>query len=414
MGEGTPDLLVLKRLRGELIPAEFLDTCSCWTLGDTVAKIRSMNGFSNLCNPMTNRIYNFSAGPAVLPEPVLQETQAALWSLDETGIGVAEHSHRGEAFVAVLEQAIADCRQLANIPEEYHILFLQGGASTQFFMSAMNWLSPETTADYLITGSWSKKALAEAKRFGQTHVVCSSEEQNFSSIPTELCFSDSPKYVHFTSNNTIFGTQWSSEPETPPGVPVLCDASSDIFSRPIDVTKYGMIYAGAQKNLGPAGVTLVIIHDDLVQSGDQDLPTMLQYRTHAEKNSCYNTPPTLGIYLMGRVFRWLIGLGGLESIAKRNQAKAAKLYDYLDQSQLFQPTAEPQSRSLMNVTFITGQAELDQQFVREATQAGFHGLKGHRSVGGMRASIYNAFPPEGVDALIDFMRDFESRHSSPE
>lgn len=356
-----------------------------------------------------SRIYNFSAGPAVLPEPVLREAQEALWDLNGTGIGVCEHSHRGKAFDAVLQETIADCRKLAGIPDNYHVLFLQGGASLQFSMVPMNLLSRDRTADYLITGSWAEKAAKEAKRFGGMHEACSSADKNFCYIPRTASYSAAPAYVHFTSNNTIFGTQFRTEPTPPPGVPLVCDASSDIFSRPIDVSRYGLIYAGAQKNLGPSGVTLVIIRDDLVQAGPKDLPPMLQYRIHAENDSCYNTPPTFGIYLMGRVFKWLLSNGGLAAMEAWNESKARLLYDYLDQSSLFKPTAERESRSRMNVTFVTGSAERDQAFISAATKAGFDGLKGHRSVGGMRASIYNAFPLEGVQALVEFMRDFERR-----
>lgn len=360
----------------------------------------------------SERIFNFSAGPAVLPEPVLREAQQAIWNLDGTGIGVLEHSHRGGAFQDVLEDAIERCRRLADIPPEYHVLFLQGGASAQFFMAPMNWLTSQQTADYLVTGSWSKKALAEARRFGNVHVVCSSEDRNFSYIPPKdrWQFSGQAEYVHVTSNNTIYGTQfhdWSGFPED---AVLICDASSDIFSRPIDVRRFGMIYAGAQKNLGPAGVTLVIVRDDLVQRGKDDLPTMLQYRTHVKANSCYNTPPTFGIYMIGRVFRWIEQQGGLAAMAERNRRKAARLYEYLDGSRLFRPTAEPASRSWMNVTFVTGDPELDARFIQTAREAGLDGLKGHRSVGGMRASIYNAFPEEGVERLIEVMRDFEAKH----
>ena len=356
-----------------------------------------------------SRIYNFSAGPAVLPEPVLRAAQEALWDLNGTGIGVAEHSHRGKAFDAVLQEAIADCRQLANIPDNYKILFLQGGASLQFAMLPMNLLPRDRTADYLVTGAWSEKAIKDAKRYGGTHEACSSSDGNFSYIPKSATYSPNPVYAHFTSNNTIFGTQFRTEPTPPAGVPLICDASSDIFSRPIDVSRYALIYAGAQKNLGPSGVTLVIIRDDLIAAGSKDLPVMLQYRTHAENDSCYNTPPTFGIYLMGRVFKWLLNLGGLAAMERQNEAKAQVLYDYLDQSALFKPTAETSSRSRMNVTFVTGSEERDKAFISAATKAGFDGLKGHRSVGGMRASIYNAFPPEGVDALVEFMREFERR-----
>jgi len=358
---------------------------------------------------MTRRIWNFSAGPAVLPESVLEEARENLLSLGTTGIGICEHSHRGKPFMAVAAEAESLCRELAGIPDDYAVLFLQGGASLQFSMVPMNFLTPERTADYLVTGMWSEKALKEAKPFGKVHTACSSRDQNFSYIPDSAAYSDSPVYVHFTSNNTIFGTQFRSEPV---GIPkdafLVCDASSDIFSRPIDVRKYGLIYAGAQKNLGPSGVTLVIVRKDLVETGSKSPATMLQYRTHAENESMYNTPPTFGIYLMMLVFRWIRQHGGLQGMETRNQAKAKVLYDFLEQSSLFRATARPDSRSLMNVTFVTGDEERDNAFVKKAEASGFSGLKGHRSVGGMRASIYNAFPPAGVDALVQFLKDFEA------
>ncbi len=360
---------------------------------------------------MTKRVFNFSAGPAVLPVPVLEEARENLLSLGETGIGILEHSHRGKAFSAVCEEAESLCRKLAGIPDDYSVLFLQGGASTQFFMLPMNFLTPDRTADYLVTGSWSKKALKEAKVFGNVHVACSSEECNFSTIPESRSYSDTPAYVHFTSNNTIFGTQFAAEPEIPEGSFLACDASSDIFSRPIDVTRYGILYAGAQKNLGPSGVALVIVRNDLVERGSSELPTMLQYRAHAAAGSRYNTPPTFGIYVMGLVLKWLEQQGGLQAIEQRNREKANRLYDFLAESRLFQPTAEKQSRSMMNVTFVTGDADLDAKFVAAAQAVGLAGLKGHRSVGGMRASLYNAFPSEGVDALLDAMRQFEADQS---
>jgi len=326
-----------------------------------------------------------------LPESVLQEARENLLSLGNTGIGICEHSHRGKPFMAVAAEAESLCRELAGIPDDYAVLFLQGGASLQFSMLPQNFLTPDRTADYLITGMWSEKALKEAKAFGRTHEACSSKDLNFSYIPTECRYSANPVYVHFTSNNTIFGTQFRTEPT---GLPensfLVCDASSDIFSRPLDIRRYGLIYAGAQKNLGPSGVTLVIVRKDLVERGHAGLPTMLQYRTHAENESMYNTPPTFGIYLMMLVFRWMV------------------LYDFLDRSALFRATARPDSRSLMNVTFVTGNEERDNAFVKKAEAAGFSGLKGHRSVGGMRASIYNAFPPEGVAALVQFLQDFEA------
>jgi phosphoserine aminotransferase len=359
---------------------------------------------------MVERIYNFSAGPAVLPEPVLEKAQASLMSLGNTGVGVCEHSHRGPAFTQVYEDAEANCRELAGIPDNYRVLFLQGGASSQFFMIPMNLLDKDQTADYLVTGAWAKKAIAEAGRFGTAHETCSSADRNFSYIPTEMNYSDSPAYVHYTSNNTIFGTQFTTHPDCPDNSFLVCDASSDIFSRPIDVAKYGVIYAGAQKNLGPSGVTLVIIRDDLIENSNIDVPTMLQYRTHAEKQSMFNTPPTFGIYLMGEVFKWIQQQGGLSAMAELNQAKAEPLYQFLDESKLFTGAADSDCRSLMNVTFVTGDENLDAEFVKTATAASMSGLKGHRSVGGMRASIYNAFPASGVEALVALMKEFETKH----
>lgn len=359
---------------------------------------------------MTDRIFNFSAGPAVLPESVLAEARENLLSLGTTGIGICEHSHRGKAFLAVYEECEALCREVGGISSDYKVLFLQGGASLQFAMIPMNFLSADTHADYLMTGAWSEKAHEEAVRFGQTHIACSSKDRNYCYIPKTVQCSRGAAYVHYTSNNTIFGTQWHRFPEVPDGSTVICDASSDLFSRPIDITKYGLIYAGAQKNLGPSGVTLVIIRNDLIERGRSDLPTMLQYRTHSKNDSMYNTPPTFGIYLMGLVFKWIKANGGLSGAEQRNRAKAERLYAYLDQSRLFKPTADRDSRSWMNVTFVTGHEELDAKFVKAATAAGLDGLKGHRSVGGMRASIYNAFPIEGVDALIALMKDFEAQH----
>lgn len=358
---------------------------------------------------MTRRIWNFSAGPAVLPESVLEEAKDNLLSLGDTGVGICEHSHRGKAFMAVAAEAESLCRELAGIPDNYKVLFLQGGASLQFGMVPMNLLSKDQTADYLVTGSWSQKAVKEAQRYGNVHTACSSKDANFSYIPTEVSYSGHARYVHYTSNNTIFGTQFAAEPSGfNEDAFLVCDASSDIFCRPLDISKYGLIYAGAQKNLGPSGVTLVIIRDDLVEAGNKDLTAMLQYRTHAENESMYNTPPTFGIYLMMLVFRWIKNNGGLAGMEQRNRAKAQKLYDFLDSSSLFNATARPDSRSLMNVTFVTGDESKDSAFVKKAEAEGFSALKGHRSVGGMRASIYNAFPSEGVDALIQFMKDFEA------
>jgi phosphoserine aminotransferase len=359
---------------------------------------------------MPSRIYNFSAGPAVLPEPVLEEARENLLSFGDTGIGIAEHSHRGKAFIAVLAQAEADCRALAGIPDNYRVLFLQGGASTQFFQIPQNFLGKGETADYLVTGAWSEKAVEQAKRFGSVHIACTSKDRNYCYIPQETQYSDRPKYVHFTSNNTIFGTQWTSEPTPPAGVWLACDASSDVFSRPLDVTRYGVLYAGAQKNIGPAGVTLVIARRDLVERSVRDLPTMLRYATHLKEGSLYNTPPTFGIYLMGRVFQWILRQGGLAGMERRNREKAQVLYDALAATRFYDAHAGEGSRSLMNVTFRTPSKDLDAKFVKEAEAAGFSGLKGHRSVGGMRASIYNAFPKAGCDALASFMKDFAAKN----
>lgn len=358
------------------------------------------------------RIFNFSAGPAVLPLPVLEEAREALISLGDTGIGILEHSHRGRAFLAVYEETVELVRAVGSVPEDYEVLFLQGGASTQFFMVPMNFLSEGRSADYLVTGSWGKKALAEARRLGAAHVAASSEEAGFRSIPREARFSDDPIYVHFTSNNTIEGTQYAEEPAIPAGSFLVCDASSDVFSRPIDIRRYGLLYAGAQKNLGPAGVTLVLVRKDVVERGRDDLPPMLTYRTLAESDSMYNTPPTFGIYVMGLVLRWILDQGGLEALGERNRRKAERLYAYLDRSALFSGTADPGCRSLMNITFTTGDADLDSEFVSFAQARGLDGLKGHRSVGGMRASIYNAFPEEGVEALVEAMRAFEEVHAA--
>jgi len=359
---------------------------------------------------MSERIYNFSAGPAVLPEPVLRKAQEAVWDVAGSGIGIMEHSHRGKVFDRILDEAEAACRELAGIPDGYRVLFLQGGASLQFSMVPMNLLPAERTADYLLTGVWAQKAVKEAKILGgKVHIAASSESTNFDRIPKaeEISYSPEPAYVHLTTNNTIFGTQWRSEPAIPAGAPLVADTSSDMYSRPIDVRKYGLIYAGAQKNLGPSGVTLVIVRDDLVEAGPKTLPTMLQYRTFAAEKSLYNTPPTFGIYIVGEVFKWVKAQGGLAAMAEHNEAKARLLYEHLDNGDFFRGTVQTNSRSLMNVTFRAPSEELENQFIAEATKRGLDGLKGHRSVGGMRASIYNAFPREGVVALVTFMKEFE-------
>lgn len=358
---------------------------------------------------MTDRIWNFGAGPAVLPEPVLKKAQQDIWNVAGSGLGIGEHSHRGKVFDKIIKDTEQACRDLAGIDDGYRVLFLQGGASMQFSMVPMNLLPPDRTADYLVTGVWSEKAVIEAKRVGNVHEAVSAAATKFDRIPpvADIKYSPNPVYVHLTTNNTIYGTQWTTEPPVPAGVPLIADTSSDIFSRPIEVAKYGMIYAGAQKNLGPSGVVLVIIRNDLVEVGSKDLPTMLQYRTYAKENSMYNTPNTFGIYVMGEVFKWIKAEGGLGAMQEHNAAKAKVLYDYLDQSTMFKARAMRGSRSLMNVCFYTASEELDGKFVAEATKGGFEGLKGHRSAGGLRASIYNAMPAAGVKALVEFMKEFE-------
>jgi phosphoserine aminotransferase len=358
--------------------------------------------------PVTARVFNFSAGPAMLPLPVLERAQRDLVALPGVGMSVMEISHRSKAFEDVLARATAGIRQLAGVPADYRILFLQGGASLQFSMVPMNLLQPGRTADYVDTGSWAVKAAAEAKRVGAVNVTGSTRSDGYSRIPlqTELRLTPDASYVHITTNNTIEGTQWKAVPDVG-GVPLVADASSDILSGPIDVSRFGLMYAGAQKNLGPSGVTLVIVREDLLARSADDLPTMLSYKVQAEHNSLYNTPNTFGIYILGLVTEWLQSLGGLSAIARLNERKAGRLYAEIDRTGFYRGTAQKDSRSLMNVTFRLPSEELEKAFDKAATAAGLDGLKGHRSVGGMRASIYNAFPEEGVDALVDFMREFE-------
>jgi phosphoserine aminotransferase len=357
------------------------------------------------------RIYNFSAGPAVLPVPVLEEAQRDLVALPGVGMSVLEISHRSRTFDEIIHGAEADMRSLAGIPASHKVLFLQGGASLQFSMVPMNLLSPGSTADYILTGDWGKKALKEAKKVGSTHVAASTEDGNFKRIPeqSELKLTPGAAYVHMTSNNTIHGTEWAYVPDAG-GAPLVCDMSSDMYSRPIDVARYGLIYAGAQKNLGPSGVTVVVIREDLLARSQDALPAMLNYRVHAENGSLYNTPPVFGIYILRLVLEWLVAQGGLAAIEAANVRKAAILYDELDRTPFWRPHAETGSRSRMNITFRLPSEELEKIFVKESTAAGFDGLKGHRSVGGLRASIYNAFPEQGVRDLVDFMQDFERRH----
>src|SRR4051812_30229765 len=354
------------------------------------------------------RIFNFSAGPAVLPLAVLEQAERELVSLPGVGMSILEVSHRSKVFEDVLARAEADIRALANIPGNYRVLFLQGGASLQFTMVPMNLLTTGTTADYLVTGVWATKAADEARKIGNVHVAATTKGEQFVRVPRqdELVLSADAAYVHMTSNNTIYGTEWKQLPDVGDR-PLVSDTSSDMFSRPIDVARHALIYAGAQKNMGPAGVTVVIIRDDMVQRSQKSLPTMLSYAVHAENNSLYNTPPAFAVYTLGLVMKWLLGQGGLPAIAAANQRKAGKLYAEIDRTGFYRGTADKDDRSLMNVTFRLGTEELEKQFIKESTSAGLDGLKGHRSVGGMRASIYNAFPEEGVDALVSFMKEFE-------
>ena len=360
---------------------------------------------------MTKRIYNFSAGPAILPLPVLEEAQRDLVALPDVGMSVMELSHRSKTFGSILETTEANIRRLAGVPDDYAVLFLQGGASLQFSMVPMNLLGSGATADYLVTGSWSKKAVKEAKKVGAVNVAASTEAEAFTRVPSqdELSLTPGAAYVHMTSNNTIYGTQYRTVPETG-DVPLVSDASSDIFSEPVDIRKFGLIYAGAQKNLGPSGVTLVIVRKDLLERSPEALPTMLNLKVLTENGSLYNTPPTFGVYLMGLVVKWLLGLGGLDAMATANRQKASRLYNELDRTDFWTPHAEVGSRSLMNITFRLPSEDLEKQFVAEATAAGLDGLKGHRSVGGIRVSIYNAFPADGVAALVDFMQVFQKAH----
>ena len=358
------------------------------------------------------RVYNFSAGPAVLPEEVLLEAAAEMLDFGGTGMGVMEMSHRSKAYQQILDTAEADLRELMGIPENYKVLFLQGGASQQFAMIPMN-LMKNGVADYIITGVWAKKAWQEAQKYGKANAIASSADKGFSYIPdcSDLPVSEDADYVYICENNTIYGTKFKQLPNTK-GKTLVADVSSCFLSEPVDVTKYGMIYGGVQKNIGPAGVVIAIIREDLITADVlPGTPTMLQYQIHADNGSMYNTPPAYGIYICGKVFKWLKKMGGLEAMQALNQKKAKVLYDFLDASQMFKGTVEKKDRSLMNVPFVTGDEALDARFVKEAENAGFVNLKGHRTVGGMRASIYNAMPLEGVEKLVAFMADFEQRNS---
>ena len=358
-----------------------------------------------------SRVYNFSAGPAVLPEAVLRQAAAEMLDYRGSGMSVMEMSHRSSTYQNIIDRAESDLRELMGIPENYKVLFLQGGASQQFAMIPMNFMKNKV-ADYIITGQWAKKAYQEAKLFGQANAVASSADKTFSYIPdcSDLPISENADYVYICENNTIYGTKFKELPNTK-GKDLVSDVSSCFLSEPVDVSKYAMIYGGVQKNVGPAGVVIAIIREDLITEDVlPGTPTMLRYKTHADNGSLYNTPPTYGIYICGLVFQWLKEMGGLEVMKQYNEKKAAILYDFLDQSKLFHGTVVKKDRSLMNVPFITGDEALDAQFVKEAAAAGFQNLKGHRSVGGMRASIYNAMPMEGVEKLVAFMDSFESKN----
>lgn len=359
---------------------------------------------------LVHRIYNFSAGPAVMPLAVLEQAQRDLVALPGVGMSVMEISHRSKTFEDLLGRAIADIRELAGLDDSYKVLMLQGGASLQFSMVPMNLLGAGQTADYIDTGSWADKAVKEARRVGSVNVTGSTKSDNYSRIPSssELKLTPDAAYVHITTNNTIEGTEWQELPATG-DAPLVADASSNIFSRPMEFRRFGLIYAGAQKNLGPSGVTLVLIREELLARSQSSLPTMMNYLVLAENNSLYNTPPTFGIYILGLTMRWLKSLGGLSGIAAINARKAARLYAEIDRTGFYRGTAQKESRSLMNVTFRLPGEELEKQFEKEATSNGLDGLKGHRSVGGLRASIYNAFPEEGIDALVAFMREFERK-----
>ena len=358
-----------------------------------------------------NRVYNFSAGPAVLPESILQEAAAEMLSYGSTGMGVMEMSHRSKPYQAIIDSTEADLRKLMGIPDNYKVLFLQGGASMQFAMVPMN-LMKNKVADYIVTGKFASSAQKEAAKYGTANIIASSADQNFTYIPdcSDLPISADADYVYICENNTLYGTKFKELPNTK-GKDLVADVSSCFLSEPVDVTKYGLIYGGVQKNIGPAGMAIVIIREDLIREDVLPFtPTMLQYRTHAENGSMYNTPPTYNIYMCGKTFKWLLERGGLEYTGEYNRKKAAILYDFVDNSRLFSNNVCPKDRSIMNVPFVTGDSELDALFVKQATEAGFVNLKGHRSVGGMRASIYNAMPIEGVQKLVDFMHAFEKEH----
>ena len=358
------------------------------------------------------RVYNFSAGPSMLPEEVLKQAADEMLDYQGSGQSVMEMSHRSKVYDKIIKDAEADLREIMNIPDNYKVLFLQGGASTQFAMIPMNLMTKNGKADFVITGQWAKKAYEEAARYGDAKAVASSKDKTFSYIPKveKSDFRPDADYVHICLNNTIYGTKWNTLPDTG-DVPLVADISSNILSEPIDVSKFGLLFAGAQKNVACAGVTIVIIREDLIGNAMDITPTMLNYKIHADSDSLYNTPPCYAIYIAGLTFKWIKKMGGLEAMKELNEKKAKLLYDFLDSSKLFKGTVVPEDRSLMNVPFVTGDEELDAKFVKESTEAGLVNLKGHRTVGGMRASIYNAMPYEGVEKLVEFMKKFEAENS---
>ncbi len=353
------------------------------------------------------RVYNFSAGPSMLPESVLKRAAEEMVDYNGTGMSVMEMSHRSKTYIGIIENAESLLRKLMNIPENYSVLFLQGGASSQFAMVPMNLMTKSNKADFINTGNWSKKAISEAKIFGTANVIASSEDKNFTYIPENYTITDDADYVHITSNNTLEGTRFVNFPDTK-NIPLVADMSSDIMSVEIDVNKFGLIYAGAQKNLGPAGVTVVIIRNDLMGSSVNKTPTMMKYETHAKEKSLYNTPPTYGVYIAGLVFQWISDIGGIKAIEEINIAKSNILYDFLEESKMFSNPVVKKDRSLMNIPFTAPNDELNEKFIKESEKAGLTTLRGHRLVGGMRASIYNAMPVDGVKALVDFMKKFET------
>lgn len=362
----------------------------------------------------SGRIYNFSAGPGVLPEEVLREVQRDAWDIMGSGVGILEHSHRGKVYDRVIAECLEDGKKVASLPDNYTMMFVQGGATGQCSMVPMNFLPEGKTADYYRTGKWAKDSIKDAKFYGKPHVCFDGEPTNFARLPesmAEVNYSENPEYVHFTSNNTIMGTEWHSEPDCPKGSFLVCDASSDIFSRPIDISRYGLLYAGAQKNIGTAGAVMVIARNDLLEREPaRKLPEMQQYRVHGANESRFNTPPTFAIYLIGRVFKWILSQGGLEAMAKRNEEKAKLIYDVIDSTDFYTGHAQKHCRSLMNITFRMPTEALEDKFIEQAEASGLDSIRGHRSVGGVRASVYNAMPRAGCEAMAQFMKDFAAKN----